>query len=906
MSIIKVYNYNNFFNRIVKKENTLANYGTPLYTITNCNFDTGDGVYTTMTLGTSNYNGDGNYVIETDSNNNILSRWFIIDHKRTRRGQYIVNLKKDLIVEFYNTVINAPCFINKAMVAENNPLIFNSEGSTYNQIKKQEILLMDGSQTPWIVGYIQKKSLSLSDIKYYISSRTGSHVFSDISSVDRVIVHSEDSAGNSYDVELSEKGTYDTYGYTWNVGTQTLTWSIMQTLLGTNYLIITAGIDKNINISYYEEPTEYIDAEDLPWTFNPNDTSIGQIDGSLSLDMFAWNKVTGSTGRQVSFGALLTKNSLGTWTPSSTSSIWLSAGTVQNADNSAWYPLYSNQYDITSGTGESDFKWAVAANFMISTPDRNITDEDVKVVCKNVGFNMSTADPTSYNGKIIKYNGVYYDISVGSLSHDYHVYNIDKSTDSVNGLYTKIHVIYRNIASAATSGSVTWTEQSGSNDALNQFRGTFYSNSYPVTITRHPLTVRTNTLTIPDKATRTATMDAPYDIFAIPYNQVQIENAQVLSDTDIVNQLILELPLQLGSNLYDLQLLPYCPIREAIVGPNHVTEIGAENYDYTYIKNESGDVKGIVYFCKLSKGTFDIPISLTIGNYSANANINKKIDSETVNYRLVSPNYNGQFEFKVSYNNANITTINVDYEYKPYIPYIHLSPVWDANGLYGGDYNDARGLICGGDFSLPILTDSWTQYQINNKNYQTIFDRQIQNMQDVHEQQVWDAGNRTILNTLTGAVGGAAVGAKVGGGWGALAGSVVGTASGLAGGLLDEYSAQKYYNIQESYTKDTFRLQLGNIKALPYSLAKVSSLNNNNKLFPFLEKYEATEAEVQALINKITYTSMTVGAVGTIANYIDANEKHWLSGEILIMDNLGEDSLLAGTIYEEIKKGVYI
>ena len=98
-----------------------------------------------------------------------------------------------------------------------------------------------------------------------------------------------------------------------------------------------------------------------------------------------------------------------------------------------------------------------------------------------------------------------------------------------------------------------------------------------------------------------------------------------------------------------------------------------------------------------------------------------------------------------------------------------------------------------------------------------------------------------------------------------------------------------------------------NIKSvLSYSEVKVSSLNNNNKLYPFIEKYEATDTEVQTLINKITYTSMKVGVVDTISNYIDANERHWVSGEILIMDNLGEDSLLAGTIYEEIKKGVYI
>ena len=179
-------------------------------------------------------------------------------------------------------------------------------------------------------------------------------------------------------------------------------------------------------------------------------------------------------------------------------------------------------------------------------------------------------------------------------------------------------------------------------------------------------------------------------------------------------------------------------------------------------------------------------------------------------------------------------------------------------------------------------------------------------MQEVQLQKDWDLGNQTILGTFTGALGGAAAGAKVGGGWGAAIGAVVGTGTGLAGGLLDEYSAHKYYNIQESYTKDMFQLQLGNIKALPYSLTKVSSLNNNNKFFPFIEKYEATDTEVTALINKITYTSMNVGVVGTISDYIVSGERTWISGNILIMENLGEDSLTAGTIYEEIKKGVYI
>jgi hypothetical protein len=77
-------------------------------------------------------------------------------------------------------------------------------------------------------------------------------------------------------------------------------------------------------------------------------------------------------------------------------------------------------------------------------------------------------------------------------------------------------------------------------------------------------------------------------------------------------------------------------------------------------------------------------------------------------YRLVSPNYSGQFEFNLSKMFTNTVSFNVDYTYKPFNPYIHINPVF--SGLYGNDWDDARGLICGGDFSLAVVNDAWTQY----------------------------------------------------------------------------------------------------------------------------------------------------------------------------------------------------
>ena len=60
-----VFKYNNYYNRIVKKENTLQDYGEPVYSLANVlNFNFGDGVNTTQTLNT---NAKGDYVAVMDA-----------------------------------------------------------------------------------------------------------------------------------------------------------------------------------------------------------------------------------------------------------------------------------------------------------------------------------------------------------------------------------------------------------------------------------------------------------------------------------------------------------------------------------------------------------------------------------------------------------------------------------------------------------------------------------------------------------------------------------------------------------------------------------------------------------------------------------------------------------------------
>ena len=154
MSKIYIYKYNNYFNRIIKRESTLAGYGTPIHTLNNTNFNYNDGVSTTHIC---NFNGTGDYLILCDDNNNIQNRWFITEHGKTRGGQYRLTLRRDLIIDYFDIVVVAPMIVSRAMINNpNNPLLFNPEGFSFNQIKREEHLLDDGSESRWYCLYFKK------------------------------------------------------------------------------------------------------------------------------------------------------------------------------------------------------------------------------------------------------------------------------------------------------------------------------------------------------------------------------------------------------------------------------------------------------------------------------------------------------------------------------------------------------------------------------------------------------------------------------------------------------------------------------------------------------------------------------------------------------------------------------
>ena len=86
--------------------------------------------------------------------------------------------------------------------------------------------------------------------------------------------------------------------------------------------------------------------------------------------------------------------------------------------------------------------------------------------------------------------------------------------------------------------------------------------------------------------------------------------------------------------------------------------------------------------------------------------LTRKLANECDVLRLVSQNYSAIFEFSAA-KSGGVDGFLADCTYKPWSPYIHILP--KLKGLYGENFvaiDDARGLICGGDMSLPQLSNA--------------------------------------------------------------------------------------------------------------------------------------------------------------------------------------------------------
>lgn len=162
-------NYNNYFNRIVKKPyRTFNEYEFDSYgEVYNQNFNQNDGVSTTHIVNRQVESFGYNYLFVCNNVGVIESRWFILDSTRLKGGQYELELKRDSIADNYEKILNSQAYILKGTVKYGNPLLYNNEGLQFNQIKTSEKPIKDKDSTngntiqcPFIVGYLNANNES--------------------------------------------------------------------------------------------------------------------------------------------------------------------------------------------------------------------------------------------------------------------------------------------------------------------------------------------------------------------------------------------------------------------------------------------------------------------------------------------------------------------------------------------------------------------------------------------------------------------------------------------------------------------------------------------------------------------------------------------------------------------------
>lgn len=793
MANIYIYNYNNYYNRQAKAPKDLADYGTPIYTQTDVNFNPNDGVNTSLVVGKNDnaYKGVGDYMVVLEDG--VLSRWFILDHNRKRKGQWILSLHRDVIADNYNAVLNSKCFVDRGTVGDNSPLIYNQEPIPVNQIKKSETLLKDNTGCAWICGFLSKNYNGGGIEKLDISSFVP----------DITVAKLEDWDLNNY---VSESASYivkKTAGFKWYEPT-----NILSAIGGKSYYAYN-------NFKSYQVTNN----------------------ASLKLTFHEMNKLRGYTSSSV----------------------------LGNMAQQKWAQEYIQA--IENNLSNLYFQ----GDYIDADTYRKINDVSGKII-----YDESTA--------------TYYSIKVEIFNMN-HIEFVEEDKEEYPLLTTLRQIV-------ANGLNTTELYVTANGFGINTASIIFNINLTNIKLTK--VSSKGLQVTIPETDKRLHLKDAPYDMFCIPYGDVNIINSSVTGfgkiniNKDETIAIAQELAKNIGTdNIYDIQLLPYCPL--TLFPTTDGLDIkNSDTRRYTLITDENDGVESVILWSTASQGTFNI-----VTDYIQADNV--KMSNQCDVYRLVSPNYNGQFEFNVAKFAVPINTFNVDYTYLPYKSYIHVNPLF--TGLYGQDFDDVRGLICQGDFSIAYLSDAWVNYQVANKNYANIFARQIENLEINNKYDRIENIANAAGNALATGIGAGVVTGNVG------AGAVAGMASATAG-VADVAIAEKRFDEQISYQTDIYNMQLENIRAMPYGIASQTAYSANNKIFPILEFYSCTNDEKTQVAMYIAENGMTLGCIGILVEYINSWSYEDIEGRGFVRAtpielSIEDDSHLAQAIAMELKKGVY-
>lgn len=820
MDLYIYQNFNNYFNREVKKYETLAEYGGAHFTQANVNFKPNDGVNTIIPIGANTeYDGSGDYAIVANEDG-IQSRWFIIDQKRNRAGQFEVILRRDLMADFYDPFINdSLIYLEKGWINNiSNPLLFNDERFEPNQIKTKETLIKDKSKCMWLVGYTDKSTET-----FWKGPGTG----------DEPHYMRTDISGNiRRDKEVTSWADWDLFKYL-------------------NVSVNTTNKTASIGGGQWKAPEN----------IQVKRTRTGDLQGT---DVYIANKNGYVAYEGVRWGG---ESAAKSWAEKYVEKYDAIEAAIATGTNTLKADMTSKQYnELLSLDGKIIYSQNTSdIPRYITIKTRTITPPSTWPANRSIGITESNA-PEGWK------------LLAGIESAGLEGTQSFNASTKYMGIETSGVVLYNTTDSIAFKNYKWYVGEAGHAHLTHE----------------------------------------SYDMFAIPIATEEAKNFHLKDNGKdawvqgkeqaafSVAQRLIELAANGG---YDLQLVPFCPLEDSYIGEDDAgvtIDISSlsDGFDYSIIRAIDNVAYGCIFW--LTKNSFSHTIEdVKIANETTATNI--KAANQLDIYHLSSGDYSSSFEFS-PVRNRGVEAFRVDCTYKPYHPYIRVCPVFNANGLYGKDWGDTRGLVCSGtNFSISRGGNEWATYERNNLNYQNAWKREMEYMDTMHGYETF--GN--VFGAITGSIGaGAGVGlatASLGAGLGAGVLSAV-------GGAADVYIGEKQYQLNRDNMIAAHNENIANIKARPNTLAATGANTKNNKVFPILVYYTCTTEEREMFNLTIETYGMTINCLtNNIKDYINKDldeqgnyKRTYIKGQLIRLNNINEDNHLIYELAQELATGIYM
>lgn len=952
--------YNNYFNRIIKKKDTIADYKSAddkYKEVSNINFNPGDGVNTSIVLGlgqtgtifTSTEEFDYLVAYETVDNKQVInSRWFILEQDRKRGGQYELTLKRDVLADNYNDVINSPIFLEKGFINDvNDPLLYNSESMNVNQIKQLEIPLMDETKSGWVVGYIPSDAFPKEPPQY--------------DKVEKVV-----SVPTTSDITVDG---LNSWSY-WNYCNSNPNYKYMADTHGKRKVTVKLRSYFTIKGSLGPEAVSYVGAD---YTFYPNTNESGtyseansevNYDSTNISDAPSWyneygpvtlaedtlradicNDIFNSVRNNSSFNSNL-NTVLGTVTPigdtsalrrlqdkiildSSTNTYYkiniitkyqespvtvtsgMNAGqaTLNDLNNAMTKPAnLSGTYTTFTASNASDSYAIQLTNVGVSlyvelnSNRAHLNDSPYDMFCipfsdtlkLKYGATEFTCNKTvalSMASEIARDlgSGTVYDVQLLPYCPNRSLIANSSSPSSVLDITNVKYNLIKESLTDKTRSAVIWCTEStfqvpiSTEEIVTAFGQT---DDIPLNVITEKYFAIASELA---SSTSIRTISAEGDMLVYKVNK---------TTGDIINKDIYY-SIELSTNNH-LKIYTRGDTQESPTIDETFFDYKRADYYYVFWLDNAG-YNGFSTRAFASQLRIAKPYSIL---NPSDTSLGRKLANECDVLRLVSQNYSAIFEFSAA-KSGGVDGFLADCTYKPWSPYIHILP--KLKGLYGDNFvaiDDARGLICGGDMSLPQLSNAWANYQLQNKTYQEMFDRQIKNMDVQNDINKQGAIAQLIASPITGGASLAAAGAQAGGVNGMAIGAGIGAVGGAITSALDLRNSLRMMEENRQYKIDMYGYNLQNIQAIPTSLTKTSALTYNTRVWPFIEYYTCTDVERNALADKMKYNGMTIMKIAKLNEY-SLGEGNFFKGQLIRL-NINVDSHMAYEIYNELNKGVYL